>query len=39
MNTYLNSVINGVKQKYAHQPEFCQTVEEVLSCDQNMVAA
>ena len=31
MNTYISSVINGVKQKYAHQPEFCQTVEEVLS--------
>ena len=31
MNAYISSVINGVKQKYSHQPEFCQTVEEVLS--------
>lgn len=31
MNQYLESVINGVKARYPEQPEFCQTVEEVLS--------
>ena len=31
MNDYIKRVVNGVKQKYANQPEFCQTVEEVLS--------
>ena len=31
MNQYLESVINGVKERYPEQPEFCQTVEEVLS--------
>ncbi len=31
MNAYVESVINGVKQRYPYQPEFCQTVEEVLS--------
>ncbi len=30
-NQYVESVINGVKAKYPHEPEFCQTVEEVLS--------
>ena len=31
MNQYVESVIAGVKAKYSHEPEFCQTVEEVLS--------
>ena len=31
MNAYINSVIERVKNKYPEQPEFCQTVEEVLS--------
>ena len=31
MNTYISSVIERVKAKYSEQPEFCQTVEEVLS--------
>ena len=31
MNAYINRVIEGVKAKYPEQPEFCQTVEEVLS--------
>ena len=31
MNSYIQSVIDGVKKKYAHEPEFVQTVEEVLS--------
>ena len=30
MNKYVENVINGVKQKYEKQPEFVQTVEEVL---------
>ncbi len=31
MNAYISRVIEGVKAKYPEQPEFCQTVEEVLS--------
>ena len=31
MNQYIANVINRVNEKYPHQPEFCQTVEEVLS--------
>ena len=31
MNQYIESVINRVKNTYPEQPEFCQTVEEVLS--------
>ncbi len=31
VNAYVESVIESVKKKYAHEPEFCQTVEEVLS--------
>ena len=31
MNSYIESVINRVTTKYPDQPEFCQTVEEVLS--------
>jgi glutamate dehydrogenase (NADP+) len=31
MNSYVESVIENVKRKHASQPEFCQTVEEVLT--------
>ena len=31
MDQYIERVISGVRNRYAHQPEFCQTVEEVLS--------
>ncbi len=31
MNAYVASVIENVKKKYVHEPEFVQTVEEVLS--------
>lgn len=31
MNAYIQSVIERVKTSYPEQPEFCQTVEEVLS--------
>ena len=31
MNAYLASVIENVKKKYANEPEFVQTVEEVLT--------
>ena len=37
MNAYVTSVIENVKKKYAHEPEFCQTVEEVLSSIAPMV--
>ena len=29
-NAYLNSVMDGLKQRNAHEPEFLQAVEEVL---------
>lgn len=31
MNCYIESVIGKVKERYPYEPEFCQTVEEVLS--------
>lgn len=31
MNSYIEKVIGRVREKYPYQPEFCQTVEEVLS--------
>ncbi len=31
MNSYIGRVIGRVKEKYPYQPEFCQSVEEVLS--------
>ena len=37
MNAYVTSVIEHVKKKYAHEPEFCQTVEEVLTSVAPMV--
>ena len=30
MDTYLASVIENVRKKHSHEPEFVQTVEEVL---------
>ncbi|MBR5023231.1 MAG: NADP-specific glutamate dehydrogenase [Oscillospiraceae bacterium] len=37
MNAYVASVIENVKKKYGHEPEFVQTVEEVLSSIAPMV--
>jgi len=37
MNAYVESVIENVKKKYASEPEFVQTVEEVLSSVAPMV--
>jgi len=37
MNAYVESVIENVKKKYAGEPEFVQTVEEVLSSVAPMV--
>ena len=37
MNAYVESVIANVKKKYANEPEFVQTVEEVLSSIAPMV--
>ena len=31
MNSYIERVIGKVNAKYPYQPEFCQTVEQVLS--------
>ena len=31
MNAYVQSVIENVKKKHGNEPEFVQTVEEVLS--------
>ena len=39
MNKYVESVIEKVRNKYAHQPEFIQTVEEVLSSISPVVDA
>ena len=39
MNAYLTSVIENVKKKYAAEPEFVQTVEEVLSSLDPVIAA
>ena len=37
MNAYVESVIESVKKKHANEPEFVQTVEEVLSSIAPMV--
>ena len=37
MNAYVTSVIEHVKKKYAHEPEFCQTVEEYVRSHQTEV--
>ena len=39
MNAYLASVIENVKKKYAHEPEFVQTVEEVFSSIEPVIDA
>ena len=39
MNAYVQSVIEKVKAKYPHQPEFCQTVEEVLTSLDPVIAS
>ena len=39
MNKYVESIIEKVRNKYAHQPEFIQTVEEVLSSISPVVDA
>ncbi|MBP5626853.1 NADP-specific glutamate dehydrogenase [bacterium] len=39
MNAYVQSVIEKVKAKYPHQPEFCQTVEEVLTSLEPVIAS
>ena len=39
MNAYLASVIENVKRKYANEPEFVQSVEEVLSSVEPVVEA
>ena len=39
MNAYLASVIENVKKKHAHEPEFVQTVEEVLTSVEPVVNA
>ena len=39
MNAYLTSVIENVKKKYANQPEFVQTVEEVLTSVEPLINA
>ena len=39
MNNYVETVINNVKNKYKDQPEFIQTVEEVLSSISPVVDA
>lgn len=38
MNQYIADVISGVQKRYPDQPEFCQTVEEVLSSLEPVVA-
>ncbi|MBQ8360033.1 MAG: NADP-specific glutamate dehydrogenase, partial [Oscillospiraceae bacterium] len=37
MNAYVERVIENVKKKYSHEPEFVQTVEEVLTSIAPMV--
>ena len=39
MNAYINSVIENVKKKYAHEPEFVQSVEEVFSSIEPVINA
>ena len=38
MDTYLASVIENVRKKHSHEPEFVQTVEEVLSSLEPVIA-
>ena len=39
MNAYINSVIEKVKARDAHEPEFIQTVEEVLGSLDKVIEA
>ncbi len=39
MNAYLVSVLENVKKKYAYEPEFVQTVEEVLTSVEPVINA
>ena len=39
MNAYIERVIEYVKKKYAHEPEFVQTVEEVFASIEPVVEA
>ena len=39
MNAYLASVLENVKKKHANEPEFVQTVEEVLTSVEPVIAA
>ena len=39
MNAYISSVIEKVRKKYAHEPEFVQTVEEVLHSIEPVINA
>jgi len=39
MNAYLSSVIDHVKTRHANEPEFVQTVEEVLSSLEPVINA
>ena len=39
MNAYIESVIETVKKKHGSEPEFVQTVEEVLSSLDPVVSA
>jgi glutamate dehydrogenase (NADP+) len=39
MNAYISSVIEKVQKKYAHEPEFVQTVEEVLHSIEPVINA
>ena len=39
MNAYLASVIENVKKKHGHEPEFVQTVEEVFSSIEPVIDA
>ncbi|MCD1147590.1 NADP-specific glutamate dehydrogenase [Peptoniphilus sp. KCTC 25270] len=38
MNAYVSSVIANVKEKHAHEPEFVQTIEEVLTSLEPVIA-
>ena len=37
MNAYVERVIEYVKKRHGNEPEFCQTVEEVLSSISPMI--
>ena len=39
MNSYIERVVEGVKKKYEHEPEYIQAVEEVLYSVEPLVEA